>query len=59
LQVFNADTGALIARKDAYIPLNMRQDWNAARAEIAHWRMLAEDRRNRDRRYADEIAHTS
>jgi hypothetical protein len=45
LHIINADTGALIGRKDAYIPLNMYLDGEAADAEIARWKALAEQRR--------------
>lgn len=45
LQIVNADTGDLIARKDAYIPVNMFLDQDAADAEIARWQRLAEERR--------------
>ena len=47
LQIINADTGDLIARKDAYIPVNMYLDQDAADAEIARWKQLAEQRRDR------------
>jgi hypothetical protein len=46
LHIVNADTGALIGRKDAYIPLNMYLDRDAADAEIARWKTLAEQRRH-------------
>jgi hypothetical protein len=61
LQLFNASTGELISRKDAYIPVNMRLDHEAVNADIAHWKSLAEQRRQFDRRYAEEMArfHTS
>ena len=51
----NADTGALIGRKDAYIPMNMFLDREAADAEIARWKALAEHRRERGKRYAEEM----
>jgi hypothetical protein len=47
LHIVNADTGALISRKDAYIPLNMFLDQEAADAEIARWKALAQQRRER------------
>jgi methylamine utilization protein MauJ len=45
LYIVNANTGALIGRKDAYLPLNMLLNQEAADAEIARWRALAEQRR--------------
>ena len=55
LHIVNADTGALIGRKDAYIPMNMFLDREAADAEIARWKALAEHRRERGKRYAEEM----
>jgi hypothetical protein len=51
LHILNADTGELISRKDAYVPLNMRFDGKLAKAELANWKAPAEERRERDRRY--------
>ena len=48
LQIVNADTGELIGRKDAYIPMNMFLDSKGAAAELAHWKELAEQRRRAD-----------
>jgi hypothetical protein len=45
LHIVNADTGELIGRKDAYIPMNMYLDGEGAAAELAHWKALAEQRR--------------
>jgi len=59
LHIFNAETGDLIARKDAFIPLNMYLDVEAADALIAAWKRLAEQRRERDRHYAEEMARLS
>ncbi len=59
LHIVNADTGALIARKDAFIPVNMYLDSDAAEADIAHWKRLAEQRRDRDKRYGDEMVRLS
>lgn len=56
LQVFNSETGELISRKDAFIPLNMYQDGDAADAEINRWKSIAEQRRDRDNRYGTELA---
>jgi hypothetical protein len=55
LQIFNADTGELIGRKDAYIPLNMYFDADGAAAELAQWKAVAERRRERDRRYGEAL----
>jgi Methylamine utilization protein MauJ len=54
LRIVNADSGELIGRKDPYIPLNMLPDLKAADAEIARWKALAQQRRDRARRYAEE-----
>jgi hypothetical protein len=56
LQIFNADTGALLGRKDAYLPLNMHLNHEGANAEIARWRRLAEERRARGRNFAEEMS---
>ena len=56
LHIVNADTGALIGRKDAYIPMNMFLDQEAADADIARWKALAEQRRERERRDAGDGA---
>jgi hypothetical protein len=45
LHIVNADTGEMIGRKDAYIPMNMYLDGEGAAAELAHWKALAEQRR--------------
>jgi hypothetical protein len=42
LQVINAETGVLIARKDAYIPLNMSLNYEAAQAQVANWKHLGD-----------------
>jgi Methylamine utilization protein MauJ len=55
LHIVNADTGALIGRKDAYIPVNMFLDHDAANADIARWKARADQRRRRDKRYAEEM----
>jgi hypothetical protein len=49
LEVFNSATDELLGRKDAYIPMNMFLDGNAAAAELAHWKALAEQRRADER----------
>jgi hypothetical protein len=53
LQIVNADTSKLIGRKDAYIPLNMIHDRKSAAATLAYWKALAEERRERDRKFAE------
>ena len=55
LHVVNTDTGELISRKDAYIPMNMYLDGEGAKAELAHWKAVAEQRRERGQKYADEM----
>jgi hypothetical protein len=55
LHIVDADTNELIGRKDAYIPVNMFFEPRAAAAELAYWERLAEERRDRDRRFADEM----
>lgn len=45
LEIFNTASGELLGRKDAFIPMNMFLDGDAASAELAHWRSLAEQRR--------------
>jgi hypothetical protein len=55
LQIFNTDTGEMIGRKDAYIPVNMYLDSDGAAAELAYWKRLAAQRRERDRKFAEDI----
>jgi hypothetical protein len=45
----------LIGRKDAYIPTNMFLDHETAVAELARWKTIAEQRRERDRKYGEEM----
>jgi hypothetical protein len=59
LHIVDADTGDLIARKDAYIPVNMFLDQDAADAEVTYWKRMAEQRRDRDMRYAEEMTRLS
>jgi hypothetical protein len=59
LHIYNAETGALISRKDAYIPMNIFLDHKAADAEIARWKRIAVERRERNRRYSEEMARLS
>jgi hypothetical protein len=55
LYIFNSLTGDLIARKDAFIPINMMQDVDAANHQIANWRCVATARRERDLRFGSEM----
>jgi hypothetical protein len=55
LHIVNTETGELIGRKDAYLPTNMFLDHEAAAADLALWKTLAEQRRERDRRYGEEM----
>jgi hypothetical protein len=59
LHVVATDTGKLIGRKDAYIPMNMYLDGDGAAAELAHWKAVAEQRRERGRKYADQMERDS
>jgi hypothetical protein len=45
LEIVDAGTGALLSRKDAFIPTNFYLDHEAADAAIASWRALAQTRR--------------
>jgi hypothetical protein len=56
LCIVNAETGVLIGRKDAYIPANMFFNREAADAELADWKALAERRREWKRSTAEPIA---
>jgi hypothetical protein len=59
LRIVDAETGELISRKDAFIPVNMYLDHEAADADIARWKAVAAERRERDARYADEVTRHS
>jgi hypothetical protein len=59
LRIINADTGELISRKDAFLPVNMSLDHDAADADIARWKQTAADRRARGVRYAKEMVRLS
>jgi hypothetical protein len=59
LHIVNADTGELIGRKDAYLPVNMYLDGKGAAAELAHWKALAQQRRERDQKFAEEMERNS
>jgi hypothetical protein len=45
LRIIDADTGALLSRKDAFIPVNCWLDVKAADARIDEWKRRAEERR--------------
>jgi hypothetical protein len=45
LEIYNADTGALISRKDAFIPVNMFLDQKAADCGIEELKARAAERR--------------
>jgi hypothetical protein len=55
LHIVNADTGELIGRKDTYVPLNMYLNHEGAASELAYWKALAEQRRERGRKFAEEM----
>ena len=55
LHIVNTDTGELIGRKDAYLPENMFFDSKGGAAELALWKSLAEQRRVRNRQFAEEM----
>jgi hypothetical protein len=55
LHIVNTDTGELLGRKDAYLPMNMYFDHKGAAAELAQWKALAEQRRELDRKYGEEM----
>jgi hypothetical protein len=59
LHVYNADTGSLISRKDAYLPMNMWLDVEASERDIAYWRKLADHRRQRAASVDNEILQWS
>ncbi len=59
LHIVDAESGQLISRKDAYIPVNMYFDGEGSDALIAHWRRLASERRERDSRYGLEMTRLS
>lgn len=52
LHILNADTGALVG---AFIPMNMYLDHKAAAEEVLSWKMLAQQRRERARKFAEEM----
>ena len=44
LQIFNADTGAFLSRKDAFVPVNCFLDVDGANANIDRWKKLRSER---------------
>lgn len=44
LQIFDAESDELIARKDAFIPMNFYLDFDAANAGIERWKQIAIER---------------
>ena len=45
LEIYDAESGALLSRKDAFIPVNMMFNHDGAKAELARWEQLAQERR--------------
>lgn len=59
LHIYNVETGALLSRKDAYIPVNMMLDVEGADREIASWKQLAAQRRARTSSVHNEVLQKS
>jgi hypothetical protein len=59
LHIYNADTGALISRKEAFIPMNMWLDHEAAEKDIARWKRIAAGRREWETRPNEIIRQQS
>ncbi|WP_354124624.1 methylamine utilization protein MauJ [Bradyrhizobium sp. LA6.10] len=55
LRIVDADTGRLISWKSAYIPLNMYQDTEACKLQLALWDRLAAQRQEFEDRYAAQL----
>ena len=55
LQIVDADTGQLISRKDAYMPVNMFFGPESSDALIARWKWLAGRRRVSDTQFQTEM----
>jgi hypothetical protein len=55
LQIVKAESGELVARKDAFIPMNWFLDNDAANAEIERWKEIARQRRARSEAYGREL----
>jgi hypothetical protein len=45
LEIYDSDSGDLLSRKDAYMPMNMMFNDKAARAEIEQIQAIIEQRR--------------
>jgi len=59
LHIVETDTGKLIGRKDAFVPMNMYLDGRRAAAELAQWKALIWLRRDPSERYAEDIERSS
>jgi hypothetical protein len=59
LHIVDAESGELISRKDAYLPVNMHGNPEGSDALIRQWKQLAADRRERDFRYGLEVSRLS
>ena len=59
LHIYDADTGALISRKDFFLPMNVMLDFEASEREIAHWKRVAAQRRKRSTGVENEIIQWS
>lgn len=55
LRIINAATRELISRKDAYVPVNVWLNVDACDAEIAGWKRLALDRRERSAKFGSAL----
>lgn len=55
LHIVDAETGELLSRKDAYIPVNMYLDHESADAAISRWKVLAAARRDLNQHYGTEM----
>jgi hypothetical protein len=55
LQIYNSETGALISRKDAFLPVNMMPDPEGSRRMISQWLAKADWRRKRRAEVENEI----
>jgi hypothetical protein len=56
LRIINADTGELISRKDAFLPVNAFLDVDASDREIARWKQTALDRRESGAKFGGGFA---
>jgi hypothetical protein len=45
LQIYDSESGVLLSRKDAFLPVNMWLNHEAAEADIQAWTKLADERR--------------